>query len=266
MKESIKTTWKFRLGVPIVVILIGSLTRGFWVPTIGQGLVCTEEVGPSDVIVVENFGPNYLLFERAAALQKRGFSARIVVPTQASGDPEAANTVSKDIAESMARVAQIQNLQIIPIREIEPVTLNASHQIRDFLTKEHLRSVIVVTSGFRSRRSSLVYHAVLNPAGIQVYCTPVFGQRTPENWIDSWHGIQEVTEQFLKLQFYRFYVLPLSARGDAQQYDSSPATANRARPSSSSVMRAKLLEWRRDYKKYGHWPLGKIPPREFVAA
>src|SRR5207245_9983260 len=141
--------------------------------------------------------------------------ARIVVPTQASGDPEAANTVSKDIAESMARVAQIQNLQIIPIREIEPVTLNASHQIRDFLTKEHLRSVIVVTSGFRSRRSSLVYRAVLRPAGVHVYCMLVLGEHTPENWTATWHGIEDVTEQFIKLQFYRFYVLPLAGGGAA---------------------------------------------------
>ncbi len=239
-KESIKTTWKFRLAMPVVIILIGSLTRGFWVPTIGQSLVCAAAVGPSDIIVVENFNPNYLLFERAAALQRGGFSARVLVLTQASRDPEVANTVSKGIAELMARLARVQNLEIIPIREIEPVSLNATYQIRDYLTKEHLRSVIVVTAGLRSRRSSLVYHAVLKPAGIQVYCTPVFGQHTPENWMDSWHGIQDVTQQFLKLQFYRFYVLPLSTRGDAQQYDGSPSTAHRARPSSSSITRAKL--------------------------
>ena|SRR2546422_3867183 len=219
-KESIKTTWKFRLGVLILVILIGSLTRGFWVPTIGQSLVCMEAVGPSDVIVVETFAPNYALyyalFERAAALQRGGFSARVLVLTQASRDHEVVNSVSTGIAELMARVARVQNLEIIRIREIEPISLNATYQIRDFLTKEHLRSVIVVTSGLRSRRSSLVYHAALNPAGIQVYCTPVFGQHTPENWMDSWHGIEEVTRQFLKLQFYRFYILPLSARGDAQ--------------------------------------------------
>jgi hypothetical protein len=239
-KESTKTTWKFRLAMPIVIILIGSLTRGFWVPTIGQSLVCEEAVGPSDVILVENFAPNYLLFERAAALQKGGFSARVLVLTQASRDPEVANTVSKGIAELMARLARIQNLEIIPIREIEPVSLNASYQIRDFLTKEHLRSVIVVTSGLRSRRSSLVYNAVLKPAGIRVYCTPVFGQHTPENWMDSWHGIEEVTRQFLKLEFYRLYVLPLSARGDARQYDGSPSSAHQARASSFSIARAKL--------------------------
>src|SRR5262249_33883626 len=82
-----------------------------------------------------------------------------------------------------------------------------AYQIRDFLTTEHLRSVIVVTPGFRSKRSALVYHAVLDPVGIKVHCVPVFGQMTPAKWAKTWHGIQGVTEQFLKLQYYRFYVL-----------------------------------------------------------
>ena len=107
----------------------------------------------------------------------------------------------------MARVARLQDLELLPIQISEPVSLNAAYQIRDFLTREHLRSVIVVTDGFRSKRSSLIYHAVLDPAGIKVGCMPVFGQNTPKDWTKTWHGIEHVTEQFLKLQYYRFYVL-----------------------------------------------------------
>src|SRR3989442_12862909 len=151
--ECLKTTWKCRLAILIFVILIASLTRGFWIPSLGRSLTCTEEVGPSDAILVENFDPNYLLFERAAALEKAGLSAKVLVPTEASqDDPEVADTVSQGIAELMARVAQVQSLKIVPTREIEPITLNAAYQIRDFLTKERLRSVIVVTPAFRSRR------------------------------------------------------------------------------------------------------------------
>jgi hypothetical protein len=78
----------------------------------------------------------------------------------------------------MARVARLQNAEILPIRIFEPISLNAAYQIRDFLTKEHLRSVIVVTGGFRSKRSLLVYHTVLDPAGIKVGC--MAGVRTED--------------------------------------------------------------------------------------
>jgi hypothetical protein len=206
-KESIKTTWKFRLMLLLLGILLVFVTRGFWMLRIGQSLVCAEEMRPSDIILVENFDVDYLAFERAAALHKAGLAARVLVPTQASRDSESANPVSQVIAELMARVARLQNPTILPVRIIEPISLNVAYQVRDFLTKEHLRSIIVVTDGFRSQRSALVYHAVLDPVGIHVSCIPVFGQRTPKNWTETWHGIQEGIEQFLKLQYYQFYVL-----------------------------------------------------------
>jgi hypothetical protein len=206
-KESIKPTWKLRSAVFLLISLIMFVTHGFWSMRIVQSLVCPEEIRQSDIILVENFDPDYLLFERAAALQKAGFASRVLIPVQVSHESERANAMSKGITELMAREAQIQAPEIMPIRATEPISLNIAYKLRDFLTKEHLRLVIVVTSGFRSKRSSLIYRAVLAPAGITVWWIPVFIGATPENWTQSWHGIQEVTEQFLKLQYYRFYVL-----------------------------------------------------------
>ena len=114
----------------------------------------------------------------------------------------------------MARQARLGAWEVLPIREVEPITLNAAAQLRDHLVGERVRSLIVVTQGFRSRRSTLAYRAVLGPAGIQVRCVPVFGLKTPESWTETWHGVQGVSRgAFVKLQYYRFYVLPVLARG-----------------------------------------------------
>jgi uncharacterized SAM-binding protein YcdF (DUF218 family) len=206
-RESIRTTWKLRLALLGGLVLIVSATRAFWIPGIGRSLVCDEERGSGDAILVENFDVSYRVFERAATLQRAGFSGRILVPTQASSDPEQPNLVSKDIVEIMTQVARLQHAEIIPIQGIEPISLNAAYQIRDFLTKQNIRSVVVVTPGFRSRRSALVYQAVLGESGIRVSCVPVFGGQV-ENWSKSWHGIEDVTMQLLKLWYYRLYVLP----------------------------------------------------------
>jgi hypothetical protein len=96
---------------------------------------------------------------------------------------------------------------MIPVVDVEPYTLNVVRQLRDALTIRHIRSVVVVAPGFRSQRSSLVHRAVLEPVGIRVSCLPVFGERTPENWAASWHGIEVVAEQIIKLEVYRWYVL-----------------------------------------------------------
>jgi len=81
-----------------------------------------------------------------------------------------------------------------------------------FMERERIRSVIVVSPIFRSRRSALVYGATLGRAGISIRCEPVQGTRGMDTWAWSWHGVQNVVEQWLKLQYYRLYVLPFWLR------------------------------------------------------
>lgn len=206
-RVSWRTTWKLRLSVLFLALLITRLTQGLWAPKIGQSLVCQERIEHSDALLIDNLDPTYLIFERAAAFEKAQIATRAFVPVPADADPEMPNTVSKDIAEVMAGVAHLPNMQFITVQESEPISLNAAQQIRDVLERENVRSVVVVTPGFRSRRSFLIYTRVLTPAGIAVYCAPVFGATTVKNWTARWHGIQDVGLQFVKLLYYRLYVL-----------------------------------------------------------
>ena len=76
--------------------------------------------------------------------------------------------------------------------------LNAIRDMQQFLEREHIQSVIVVTPLFRSRRSALVYEATFGRAGITVRCEPVQGAMGVSNWTRNWHGIQDVMEQWLR--------------------------------------------------------------------
>jgi hypothetical protein len=207
-KKSFRTTWKLRSGVLVVVLLTGALTSRLWTGQIGRSLVCAGDLAPSDVILIENFDPHYILFERAATLEKAGLAPRILVTVQASPDPGVANPVSAGIAQVMARQARMRVWEMILVRDAEPISLNAALQVRDHLVREQVKSLIIVTSALRSQRSMLVYRTVLGRGGPQVRCDPVFGLTTPERWTKTWHGIQGVTEEILKLQYYRFYVIP----------------------------------------------------------
>jgi hypothetical protein len=206
-KEVWKTTWTFRLSVLVVVIVTALLTRSLLADRIGKSLICDERADPSDAILVENFDPEYLSFERAATLKNEGIASRVFVPVSASADREYPDASSNGVVGEFARVAHLANLTSIPVRQKEPITLNVASDVRDFLLKEHIRSVVFVTPGFRSRRSVLVYEKIFTPAGIKFECVPVFGNQTPSNWTTEWHGIQDVVLQFAKLQYYRFYVL-----------------------------------------------------------
>lgn len=205
----VKTTWTFRLALIAALMLSAALILWLWIPSLGRELVCQEQLRPSDAILIENFDPDYLVFERAGELRRAGMASKLLVPTQAGSEPGRSNSVSAGFAEVLTRLARLpEPPQMIPIAEIEPISLNAAYQIRAVLREQHVRSVIVVAPGFRSRRSSLVYSTVFGEAGIATSCVPVFGQISPENWTHTWHGIEDVVEQYGKLLYYRLYVMP----------------------------------------------------------
>lgn len=191
------------------LLTLVAVTALFWVSGWGSSLACEEQLQTSDAILIENFSPDYLVFERAGELRSAGMASRTFVPTTAGSGPGGLSGVSAGFVEVLARAARLPEVpRMIPIEEVEPISLNAAYQIRAVLEREKVRSIIVVTPGFRSRRSLLVYSTVFGPAGIRTSCVPVFGRETPENWTATWHGIQQVVEQYGKLQYYRFYVLP----------------------------------------------------------
>jgi hypothetical protein len=206
-RESWRTTWKLRLSLLAFIVILVPVTRGWWAPAIAGSLVCTEQTEKSDAFLLENFDPDYLVFERTTTLQRAGAATTAFVPVQKDGGTGDPNMISAGVANLMAKVSWLQSMEFIPIREEEPISLNAARQIRDVLVSRNVKSIIVVTPGFRSRRSFLVYDSVLRPAGIRVGCAPILGTKRKDNWTHTWHGIQDVAEQFVKLQYYQLWVL-----------------------------------------------------------
>jgi hypothetical protein len=207
--ERTKTTWKFRLAVLALLVAGLWLTSGWWTVALGRQLVCNADLARSDAIVVENFDTwSPLLFESAARLRREGFAARVVVPVNANPGTSTPDQVALALTEVLVRQARLGDIEIVAIEKAEPISLNAARSLQAFMTKEQIKSVIVVTPMLRSRRSVLVYGAVLAGEGIRVHCYPVKGGWNVETWTSQWHGVQEVLQQWVKLLYYRLYVLP----------------------------------------------------------
>jgi hypothetical protein len=189
------------------VAALGILSRDSWLAALGRTLVCTEGPLRAEAIILDNFDNEYRLFARGAELQRTGLASRVVVPVTFPNEKDAA-AAAREVANAFARLAGLLHWDLIPVDEREPISLNAAYEVRDFLLREHVTSVTLVSSGFRSRRSELIYRSVLSERGVTTECLPMFGSSTPETWTSTWHGIQDVGLQFLKLQYYRFWVLP----------------------------------------------------------
>ena len=207
-KEVWKTTWKFKLAVLALIFITLTTTAEIWDAPLAQSLICDQTSNPSDALLLENFDPDYLVFEQAETLRRAGVASRFLVPMIGVRKEDLPNSYQLDTARAMARVAHLPNIEPVAVpNHDEPISLNAAKQIRDFLVQEKIGSIIVVAPGFRSRRSELIYKTVFTPSGIRVGCVPTKSQMTPETWINTWHGIQEFTEQFGKLQYYRLYAI-----------------------------------------------------------
>jgi len=81
-KEVLKTTWALRLSIAFLLLLVAFSTKSAWSVSIGQGLTCLEHAPKSDALLIENFDPEYLVFERTAALEKAGVASRVLVPVE----------------------------------------------------------------------------------------------------------------------------------------------------------------------------------------
>jgi hypothetical protein len=202
------TTWKFRLLVLLAVCSLFWVTYPAWLVAIGSSLLHQEDLKPADVILLENYDSDYAVYETAHGLVRAGLSSRVLVPVRAQEETPQIGAVEKGFAEVLSHAAGIDNWEVLPVRHSEPVSLNVARQIADFLVRNSIRSVIVVSPGFRSARSYLVYSTVFTPRGIRVQCRAA---ATPgiaaDSWWHTWHGIQNTTLEFGKLLYYRLWVL-----------------------------------------------------------
>jgi hypothetical protein len=207
-KQVTVTTWKFRLVVLLAAISLVFLTYPTWLIAIGGSLVHKENaLNQADLIVVENFDTDYATFETAERLVQSGYGSRVLVPVRAIDETPQIGAVQKGFVEVMSRVAGIGQYEALPVRHSEPISLNVARQVADFLDKEHIRSVLVVSPALRSARSYLVYREVLTPRHVAVQCFATTIPAATDEWWHSWHCLQDVGIEFGKLLYYRFWVL-----------------------------------------------------------
>jgi hypothetical protein len=209
--ERTRTTWTLRLGLLVVVALTISLSERWWAARIGRSLVCEQHRERSDALLVENFDTEYFLFEQARALRADGVSKRVLIPVRIDATTGRPDEVAEAVTDVIARIAHLGSYETVPVRESEPVALNVARDVLTFARREHIASLTVVAPVFRSRRSALVYQAVFDSADIAVRCVAARGPHSPVDWTSSWHGVQNVFEQTVKLAYYRAYVLPVLA-------------------------------------------------------
>ena len=141
-KECWKTTWLFRLALLLFLVGTAFFTRNYWTVKLGESLVCSGNPPPSDALLLENFDPDYLLFERARNLLMSGIASKVLVPIPQDKETKLPNPIAIGVMNVMAASAELPQPTIIPVPEIEPISLNAAREIRSFLTRAGARCAL----------------------------------------------------------------------------------------------------------------------------
>ena len=197
-----------RLLRAIVVVL---LLWPFAAWAAAKFLVVAAPVEHADAIVLLSGSSSYKERAlRAAELFGAGEASRIIL-TNDGQQGSWSNTLQRNPFYYESTLAELNRLGVPRERVdvlLEPVsnTYEEALLVRSHIEKQQIRTILVVTSAYHSRRSLWTYRRVLSDNGVRIGLESArVGWQTPSPW--TWwlgfRGWQIVPTEYFKLIYYR---------------------------------------------------------------
>jgi hypothetical protein len=92
--------------------------------------------------------------------------------------------------------------KVIVVPSRHPVTLKEAEVVLESLSKENIKSAILLSPGFHTRRSYLAYQYVGIPLQIKIFPSACFTEYQLNNWWVQEPGVRDFTTELLKLGYY----------------------------------------------------------------
>jgi hypothetical protein len=89
---------------------------------------------------------------------------------------------------------------VVPIRN--PVTLTEAKMVLESLSQEHIKSAILLSEGFHTRRSFLAYQHIGTPLQIKIFPFACFTGYQFDNWWVQESAVREFIVELSKLVYY----------------------------------------------------------------
>lgn len=94
------------------------------------------------------------------------------------------------------------DFQVIVTHIHHPLTLIAARGAAEIISKEDVKSAILLSSGFHARRSYLVYQHVFSQFQIKIFPSACFSSYKLDHWWSQEYGLRDFTAELLKLTYY----------------------------------------------------------------
>jgi uncharacterized SAM-binding protein YcdF (DUF218 family) len=193
------------LSVILVLLFVLWSARSLILTGLGNWLVVSDNPGKADVIVVLS-GDSSTRAPQGADLYRRGVSRRLL----AIGCEVPSALQSLDVKLTAAQLTAmdlrrrgVSEDAIAVVTSTGTSTWEEAEYTRTYAKQHGLRSVVVVTSKFHTRRSKLTFERALRGTGVRVYAVP---SRYDEMQVDEWWTREKeliaVNNEYLKLLLY----------------------------------------------------------------
>ena len=205
-------TRRIRRALIIFVIVIGAWTLLAWVAA--RFLVVNAPLEHADAIVV--LSGSACLLERtseAAELYNSNVASRVVLTNDnlqgTWSSAEQRNPFFYERARDNLVLVGVPQQRIEVIYSPVTGTYDEAKTVRDYAQAKGFRSILVVTSGYHSRRAPWTLQRVFRDSNVQVGMQAVdTGIQTPSplTWWLQPRGWQMVAGEYVKSVYYRFNV------------------------------------------------------------
>jgi hypothetical protein len=95
-----------------------------------------------------------------------------------------------------------KDFRIIVANTYHPLTLTEARGALETISKEDVKSAILLSPGFHTRRSYLIYQHVCIPFQIKIFPSACFNSYQLDHWWSHEAGLRDFAQELLKLAYY----------------------------------------------------------------
>lgn len=208
MKNRIKWIWKgiFLVLLSTTIILIFSFRESILIRA-GRFMAPQGDY-IADVAILEgnDFIDRNLVMSGVNLLSSGKVKRLIVVLFRIapSGRPFALNEDYPSLVKKEMKALGLKekDFKIIVTHIHHPLTLVSAKGVMENISKENIKSAILLSPGFHTRRSYLVYQYVCNPYKIKIFPSACFNSYKLDHWWLREDGFRDFALESMKLVYY----------------------------------------------------------------
>ena len=199
---------RVRRALPFALLALAAWA--FVARAAAEALIVTAELPRADAVVALAGSSAYVeRARRAAEIVREGRATKVLLTDdgQLSGWSNESESNPRFVERAAAELASAG----VPGADVEvlPQTVSSTHDeallVREYARERGLRSIMLVTSGYHSRRALWTFRRAFEGSGVRVGIEPVApGEQTPTpgTWWLSPRGWQTVAGEYVKLVYY----------------------------------------------------------------